>query len=157
MVETNVDLVSEQQKVFEPKIVAYCCQYCAYAAADLAGNLRIQCPANVKVVLAPCSGQVSELNILEAFEAGADGVYVAGCRPGDCHFLEGNLNAARRVRHLKSLLDQIGLDSERLEMYHLSSAEAQRFAQIALEMTGRISRLGPNPLPRANGKTVTKA
>jgi coenzyme F420-reducing hydrogenase delta subunit len=158
MVGTNVDVLSEQPKAFEPKIVAYSCQYCAYAAADLAGNLRIQYPANVKVVLVPCSGRVSELIILEAFEYGADGVYVAGCRPGDCHFLEGNLNAARRVRHLlKSLLDQIGLGSERLEMYHLSSAEAQRFAQIALEMTGRISRLGPNPLRRADGKTVTKA
>ncbi len=157
MVVTDADVANEQQKVFEPKIIAYCCQYCAYAAADLAGNLRLQYAPNVRVILVPCSGRVSELNILEAFEYGADGVYVAGCRPGDCHFLEGNLNAARRVQHLKSLLDQIGLGSERLKMYHLSSAEAQRFAQIALEMTGRISLLGPNPLPRADGKTVTKA
>lgn len=139
--------MGKQPKIFEPKIVAYCCQYCAYAAGDLAGNLRLQYAPNVRVILVPCSGRVSELNLLQAFEEGVDGVYVAGCLPGECHFLEGNLYAALRVHFVKQLLDQIGLGSERLEMYNLSSTEAQRFVEIANEMTIRIQQAGPSPLP----------
>lgn len=146
MLGSEVEVVSKQQMVFEPKIVAYCCQYCAYAAGDLAGNLRLQYAPNIRVILVPCSGRVSELNLLQAFEEGVDGAYVAGCRPGECHFLEGNLHAAQRVRFVKQLLDQIGLGGERLEMYNLSSVEAQRFAEIANEMTTRIQRAGPSPL-----------
>lgn len=133
---------------FEPLIVAYCCQYCAYAAGDLAGNLRLQYPPNIKPLLVPCSGKVSELNILHAFEDGIDGVYVAGCRPGDCHFQTGNYQAARRVRYVKELLNHIGLGDERVEIYNLSSAEAQRFVEIANEMTECIRKAGPNPLRR---------
>jgi coenzyme F420-reducing hydrogenase delta subunit len=147
----GTSVASESSDVFEPKIAAYCCQYCAYAAADLAGNLRLQYPPNVRIILLPCTGRVDALNILRAFEEGADGVYVAGCRPGECHFLAGNLNAARRVRYAKGLLDQIGMGGDRVEMYNLSSAEAQRFAEIAVEMTERIRRLGPNPLRRIGG------
>lgn len=148
MFGSDADIVSKVQKAFEPKIIAYCCQHCAYAAGDLAGNLRLQYAPNVRVILVPCSGQVSELNLLDAFEEGVDGVYVAGCRPGECHFLQGNLQAALRVHFVKQLLDQIGLGSERMEMYNLSSAEAQRFAEIANEMTIRIQRAGPSPLHR---------
>ncbi|GFP28744.1 hydrogenase iron-sulfur subunit, partial [Candidatus Hakubella thermalkaliphila] len=131
---------------FEPQIVAFCCRYCAYAAADLAGSSRIQYPPNVKIVLLPCSGKVDELYLLKAFEAGADGVYVAGCLEGTCHFLTGNLRAKKRVQYVKSLLDEVGIGGERLEMYNLSSAEGQRFAEIAREMTERIRALGPSPL-----------
>lgn len=154
MIETYVETTVKSDEDFEPKIVAYCCQYCAYAAADLAGNLRLQYPPNVRVILVPCSGRVSELNMLSAFEDGVDGVYVAGCRPGDCHFQTGNLNAARRVRYTKTLLDQIGLDGERLKMVNLSSAEAQRFAALAVEITECIRRMGPSPLRPAIRRQV---
>jgi len=131
---------------FEPQIVALCCYYCAYAAADLAGSSRIQYPTNIKVVLFPCTGKVDELYILRTFEAGADGVYVAGCLEGNCHFLTGNIRAKKRVHYAKNLLDEIGIGGERLEMYNLSSAEGQRFAEIAKEMTEKIKTLGPSPL-----------
>lgn len=137
---------------FEPQIVAFCCRYCAYAAADLAGSSRIQYPPNIKIVLLPCSGKVDELYLLKAFEAGADGVYVAGCLEGTCHFLTGNLRAKKRVQYVKSLLDEVGIGGERLEMYNLSSAEGQRFAEIAREMTERIRALGPSPLNQRKSK-----
>jgi len=131
---------------FEPQIVALCCYYCAYAAADLAGTSRIQYPTNIKVVMFPCTGKVDELYILKTFEAGADGVYVAGCLEGNCHFLTGNIRAKKRVKYAKDLLEEAGIGGERLEMYNLSSAEGQRFAEIAKEMTEKIKNLGPSPL-----------
>ncbi len=131
---------------FEPKIVAFCCRYCAYAAADLAGGLRIQYPPNVRIIEVPCTGRVDVVEILHAFERGADGVMVAGCLEGDCHFVEGNLNARRRVQYTARLLEQIGLGGERVAMVNLSSAMGARFAELVTEMTERIRKLGPNPL-----------
>lgn len=145
----RVDSLAATQEAtyaFEPQILAFCCQYCAYAAADLTGILRLQYPPNVKVVFLPCSGRIDVLEILHFFEAGMDGALVAGCRIGECHFMRGNLVAAGRVQHLKMLLERIGLGGERIAMYHLSSAEAQRFARMAIEMTARVRQLGPNPL-----------
>lgn len=133
-------------EAFEPEIVAFCCHYCAYGAADLAGNLRIQYPANVKIVRLPCTGKLDVLLVLEALEAGADGVMVAGCLEGDCHFREGNLNAKRRVAYVRRQLEQIGLEAERVEMFNMSSAMGRQFAEAAMEMTERVKALGPNPL-----------
>ncbi len=130
----------------EPLILAFCCHYCAYAAADLAGSMRLQYPANVRVLRLPCTGKLEVNYILTAFERGIDGVLVAGCLEGGCHFLEGNLRARRRVERAKELLSEIGLEPERLEMFNLSSAEGPRFAQIAAEMSTRLAALGPNPL-----------
>ena len=127
-------------------ILAFCCHYCAYAAADMAGAMRLQYPANVRVLRFPCTGKIEENYILEAFEKGIDGILVAGCLEGGCHYLEGNLRARRRVERAKRTLDEIGLGAERLEMYNLSSAEGPRFAEIATEMSERITRLGPSPL-----------
>ena len=127
---------------FEPRILAFCCNYCAYAAADLAGSMRLQYPPNVKVVRVPCSGRVSYEDIMSAFEGGVDGVIVAGCLEGGCHFQEGNLRAKRRVEYLKEVLEEAGFEGERLEMFNLSSAEAGRFAEICREMTKRIRGLG---------------
>jgi len=135
---------------FEPKIVAFCCRYCAYAAADLAGGLRIQYPPNVRIIEVPCTGRVDVVEILHAFERGADGVMVAGCLEGDCHFVEGNLNARRRVQYTARLLEQIGLGGERVAMVNLSSAMGARFAELVTEMTERIRKLGPNPLNTTN-------
>ncbi len=131
---------------FEPEIVAFCCHYCAYGAADLAGNLRIQYPANVKIVRLPCTGRLDVLLVLEALEAGADGVMVAGCLEGDCHYREGNLNAKRRVAYARRQLKQIGLEPERVEMFTMSSAMGRQFAEAAMQMTEQIRALGPNPL-----------
>jgi F420-non-reducing hydrogenase iron-sulfur subunit len=131
---------------FEPEIVAFSCHYCAYAAADLAGVMRLQYPTNIKIVKLPCSGTVDILYILKAFEQGADGVFVAGCLKGGCHFVEGNLRAEKRVERAKNLLEKIGLGKDRLEMFFMSSAEGGRFSEVAREMTERIRKLGPSPI-----------
>ncbi|RCK74120.1 MAG: heterodisulfide reductase subunit MvhD [Anaerolineae bacterium] len=137
------------------QIIAFCCQYCAYAAADLAGGLRLQYPPNVKIVQIPCTGKMDVLYALQAFEAGADAVMVAGCMPGDCHFLEGNTNAIRRVERVKDLLKQIGLEPERIKMFHISSSMASQFVSATEEMLRVVEMLGPNPL-RMNGKANRK-
>ena len=130
----------------KPVILAFCCHYCAYAAADMAGSMRLQYPANVRVLRFPCTGKIEENYILEAFEKGVDGVMVAGCLEGGCHFLEGNLRARRRVERVKRILGEIGVESERLEMFNLSSAEGPRFAEIVKEMYDRVAPLGPSRL-----------
>ncbi len=129
-----------------PLILAFCCHYCAYAAADLAGSMRLQYAGSVRVLRLPCTGKIEVNHILAAFERGVDGVIVAGCLEGGCHFQEGNLRARRRVERAKGMLEEIGLETERLEMYNLSSAEGARFAEIVTEMNERIAKLGPSPL-----------
>jgi len=136
---------------FEPKIVAFCCHYCAYSAADLAGSMRLQYPPNIRIVEMPCSGTIDHRVLLKALEDGADGVFVAGCMEGDCHFLKGNYRAKRRVNHVKEILKEIGLEPERLAMYNLSAAMGPRFAEIAHEMTARIKELGPSPFRKRGG------
>ncbi len=130
----------------EPIILAFCCHYCAYAAADLAGSMRLQYPGTVRVLRLPCTGKIEVDYLLAAFERGVDGVIVAGCLEGGCHFQEGNLRARRRVERAKQFLEEIGIEPERLEMFNLSSAEGARFAEIVTEMNERISKLGPSPL-----------
>ena len=125
------------------KIIAFCCNFCAFAAADLAGAMRIQYPPNVRIIRLPCTGKVDPLLLMKAFEQGADGVFVAGCLEGECHFLEGNLRAKKCVTYVKRLLEEVNIDPERLEMFNLSSAEGLRFAEIVEEMTKRIEALGP--------------
>jgi len=128
---------------FEPKIVAYCCNFCAFAAADLAGAMRVQYPPNVRIIRLPCTGKIDAIHLMKAFEEGADGVFVAGCLEGQCHYLEGNLRAKKRVAYVKRLLAEVGIEPERAEMFNLSSAEGGRFAEIVEEMTQRIKELGP--------------
>ena len=130
----------------EPLILAFCCHYCAYAAADLAGSLRLSYSPNVRILRVPCTGKVEVNQILRAFEWGVDGVIVAGCLEGGCHFLEGILRARKRVERSQQLLDEIGLGRHRLEMFNLSSAEAPKFAEIVTGMTEKLRRLGPSPL-----------
>ena len=137
---------------WSPKIVALCCHYCAYTAADLAGASRLQYSPSVEVVRIPCTGKVDVIYILKAFEAGADGVYVAGCLDGDCHFIAGNIRAKGRVAYAKRLIAEAGLEPERLEMYQLSAAEGERFKTIADEMTEKIRALGPSPIRKGAGK-----
>lgn len=134
---------------YEPKIVAFCCNFCAFAAADLAGAMRIQYPPNVRIIRLPCTGKVDAIVLMKAFEDGADGVFVAGCLEGECHFLEGNLRAKKKVAYVKRLLEEVGTDSQRVEMFNLSSAMGGRFAEIVEEMTQRIKKLGPTYQSRA--------
>ncbi|MDO8733759.1 MAG: hydrogenase iron-sulfur subunit [Elusimicrobiota bacterium] len=126
----------------EPEIVAFCCHYCAYAAADLAGTMRLEYPSNIKIIRLPCSGKIDIIYILKAFENGADGVMVAGCEEGNCHFLEGNIMAKKRVNYAKGLLSEIGIEKERLEMFNLSASQGRKFAEITREFTEKIKKLG---------------
>ena len=108
--------------------------------------MRLYYPADVKVIQVPCTGRVDILHILNAIEDGADGVYVAGCLEGECHFIEGNLKARKKVEYVKRTLKEIGIEPERVEMYNLSSAQGARFAEIANEMVDTIRKLGPSPV-----------
>ncbi len=112
--------------------------------------MRVECPTNVKNIEMPCTGRVDVLHILRAFEKGADGVLVVGCLEGECHFLEGNLRARKRVNYVKEILKSLGIEEERLEMCNLSSAMGLRFAEIVTNMTEKIKELGPSPVK--NGK-----
>ena len=135
---------------FEPVIVAFCCHYCAYTAADMAGSMRIAYPPNIKIIRVPCTGKVDAIHIMKAFQMGADGVYVAGCLEGDCHFKNGNTKAARRVNYVKNILDDIGIGGERLEMITMSAGMGDFFAQTAIDFTEKIRALGPNPVKRVS-------
>lgn len=136
-------------ETFEPVVVAFCCHYCAYTAADMAGSQRLCYPANVKIVRVPCSGKVDAIHILKAFQKGADGVYVAGCLDGDCHFKNGNVRADRRVEMVKKLLDEIGIGGDRVAMFKMSAGMGNRFAEIATQFTETIRTQGPNPIRNA--------
>ncbi len=112
--------------------------------------MRLSYPTNVKIVKVPCTGRVDIAFVLKAFENGADGVYLAGCLEGDCHYLVGNIRARKRVEYLKHILEECGIGGERVAMYNMSSAEGQRFAEVAREMTEKIRNLGPNPAKKGN-------
>ncbi|UCD89512.1 MAG: hydrogenase iron-sulfur subunit [Desulfobacterales bacterium] len=116
--------------------------------------MRLQYPSNIKIILIPCTGKVDVLYILRAFEKGADGVYVVGCLEGDCFFNNGNFRARKRVEQAQKILDAIGVGGERAQMYNLSSSEAPRFVQIAIEMDEKIRALGPNPIKAAKQKAA---
>lgn len=130
-------------------IVAFCCIYCAYAAADLAGSMRLQYPSNVRIIRTPCTGRLEVEYFLRAFENGADGVLVAGCEEGSCHFKEGNLIAKRRVAYARQLLAESGLEADRLKMVNVSAAMARLFTEHVREMAETVQKLGPSPLNRA--------
>jgi len=131
---------------FRPKIVGFLCNWCSYAGADLAGVSRVQYPPSLRIVRVMCSGRVDPVFILEAFRSGADGVLVAGCHPGDCHYLSGNYKTVNRVLLLKKVLGQLGLEPERLRLEWVSASEGDRFATIVKNMTEEIRKLGPSPL-----------
>ena len=131
---------------FEPRIIAFCCNYCAYAAADLAGSKRMQYPTNVRIIHTPCTGKIEMEHILAAFERGIDGILVAGCLEGGCHFLEGNLRARKRTDRIREMLDEIGVGRERLLMVNLSAAMAPTFVESVRRIVETVKELGPSPL-----------
>lgn len=128
---------------WEPKIVAFFCNWCTYGAADLAGVSRLQYPPNIRVIRVPCSGRISPKFILAAFRSGADGVWVSGCHPGDCHYIEGNLYARRKFALLKKLLEYTGLEPDRLHFSWISSAESTKFITVVHEVVEAVTALGP--------------
>jgi len=139
---------------FEPEITAFYCLYCGYMAADTAGLMKIEYPANVKFVRLPCSGKTDIRYLLEAFEQGADGVYLVACPIGNCHHVRGNERGLARLKRAQKILDDIGLGGERLDIFFMSGSQAHTFAAAAVEMTERIRKLGPNPLKSANGAHI---
>lgn len=136
----------QPRKSFEPEITAFYCIYCGYMAADTAGALGVQYPANVKFVRMPCTGKTDVRYLLEAFEQGADGVFVVACPIGNCHHVRGNERGFLRLQRAQKILDDIGLGSDRLEMFFMSGSQAHTFASAVDKMTDRIRELGPNPL-----------
>lgn len=141
-------------EAFEPTIVAFCCHYCAYTAADMAGSMRLAYPPNVNILRVPCSGKVDAIHIMKALEKGADGVLVAGCLEGDCHFKNGNVKAHQRVTYLHRFLEEIGIESQRVKMVTMSAGMGIRFAAIATEFTESIRELGPSPVGAAGRMTA---
>ncbi len=131
---------------FQPRIVAFACNWCSYAGADLAGVSRMQYPPTTRVIRVMCSGRVTPGFILEAFRRGADGVLVTGCHPGDCHYVSGNENAVVTVDKTGRLLELLGLDDERLRLEWISAAEGARFARLMTEFTEQVRELGPSSL-----------
>jgi coenzyme F420-reducing hydrogenase delta subunit len=132
-----------QTEDWEPKIVAFLCNWCSYAGADLAGGSRIKYPANVRIIRVPCSARIDPKFLLKALERGADGVLVSGCHPGDCHYTEGNYHARRRMTMFRELVEFIGLEPRRLQMSWVSASEGAKWAQVVTEITDEIRALGP--------------
>lgn len=143
----NKDVKKESEtKEFEPKIVGFLCKWCSSSAADLAGTTRIQYPSNIRIIRLMCSGSVDSIYLIKALMEGADGVLVAGCHPGDCHYVEGNYKARRRVALLKDIFKTLGLESERVWIKWIGADEGRKFAETVKKMTEELKKLGPNPM-----------
>ncbi|MFO7796296.1 MAG: hydrogenase iron-sulfur subunit [Promethearchaeati archaeon] len=134
----------EQEDEWEPKIIAFLCNWCSYAGADLAGVSRIQYPPNIRIVRVPCSGRINPFFIVKSLLDGWDGVVVSGCHPGDCHYISGNLVARRRFAILNDLLIFFGIEPERINFMWVSAAEGERFAKLIKTATERVKKIGPN-------------
>ena len=139
-----INATAEANTAFEPKIVAFLCNWCSYAGADLAGVSRIQYPPTVRIIRVPCSGRINPLYILNALANGADGVLVSGCHPGDCHYISGNYAARRKFAVMKSFLTFVGVEEDRVNFSWVSAAEGGRFAEVVKGVTERVRALGPN-------------
>lgn len=131
---------------FEPLIVAFCCNWCAYAGADLSGTSRFEYPTNVRIIKVMCTGRVDITFVLEALRAGADGVLVSGCHPGDCHYQKGNYMMEKRFYYIKKAVESMGMEPERVRLEWISASEGGKFAALIRDMVQQIKRLGPNPL-----------
>lgn len=131
---------------WKPKILAIICNWCSYAGADLAGGARIQYPPDIRAIRVMCTGRIDMLFILKAFVEGADGVLVSGCHFGDCHYLEGNYKAAKRMFMIKSLMKNIGLDDKRFRMTFVSASEGAKWATVMEDVIGKVKELGPSPI-----------
>ncbi len=136
--------MQEINKEKKPLIVAFCCNWCSYAGADLAGSSRLSYPADVKIIRVPCSCRVNPMFVLKAFQRGADGVIICGCHPGDCHYTSGNYFARRRMSLLFSMLDYLGIERDRTRVEWVSAAEGAKFSRVMNEFAEKINELGEN-------------
>jgi F420-non-reducing hydrogenase iron-sulfur subunit len=136
---------------YNPNIVGFACQWCTYAGADLAGNLRATYPPSIKLIKVPCSGRVEPEYVMEAFAQGADGVMIGGCHFGDCHYKTGNHKTSQRMTIFSKMLEDMGFDTKRFRLEWISGAEGYRFAEVIEEFTKELQELGPNPLKGGNG------
>jgi coenzyme F420-reducing hydrogenase delta subunit len=139
-----------ETETFEPKIIAFLCKWCSSAGSDLAGVSRMQYPSNIVPIQVMCSGSVSPLYILSAFNRGADGVLVSGCHPGDCHYIKGNYYARRRIHLVKNLMEFMGLEEKRFRMSWVSAAEGAKFTEIVREFVEELKPMGPQTRFRRN-------
>jgi F420-non-reducing hydrogenase iron-sulfur subunit len=130
---------------YEPKIIAFVCNWCTYAAADLAGTSRIQYPPNVRIIRLMCSSAVDPVYIMKAVLEGADGILIGGCHPGDCHYQNGNYKARRRIAILKSVFKSVGIQEERVWLRWISASEGKKFADTITDMVARLKTMGPSP------------
>ncbi len=140
-------MTEDNKNDWSPKIVAFLCNWCSYAGADLAGVSRMQYAPNIRIIRVPCSGRISPLHILSALHRGADGVLVSGCHPGDCHYISGNLVARRKFSMLKNFLEHIGIEPQRVQFSWVSAAEGARFAALVQKVAEDLKRLGPTKIP----------
>ncbi|MEE9192869.1 MAG: hydrogenase iron-sulfur subunit [Candidatus Aerophobetes bacterium] len=131
---------------FEPRIIAFVCNWCSYAGADLAGTARIQYPANVRIIRLMCSGSLDPVYVINSLLLGADGVLIGGCHPGDCHYVSGNYKARRRMTVLKEILKTLGFEENRVWLKWISASEGQKFADTIKEMVQQLKKQGPNPI-----------
>ena len=137
---------NKMTKEFEPNIIGFLCNWCSYAGADLAGTSRMKYPPNIKSIRVMCSGRVDPVFILEALKKGADGVLVAGCHPGDCHYQSGNYKTNRRIKLLKKFLEEMAIDPDRVKFEYVSASEGAKFAAVVTEFVDELKKMGPNPL-----------
>jgi len=131
---------------FEPTLIGFFCNWCTATAADLAGTMRLQYPANIRPIRVMCSGSVDPVYVLRAYLSGADGIIIGGCTPGDCHYISGNFKARRRMHILKTIMDTLGLEEDRIRVKWISAAEGKKFAEVMTEFTEDIREKGPNPV-----------
>ncbi len=143
MVEVAKGMENASERTWQPKILAFLCNWCSYAGADLAGTSRIQYPPNVRVIRVPCSGRINPLFILKALQSGIDGVLVSGCHPGDCHYISGNYIGRRKSATFKRFIEFLGIEQGRVQFSWVSAAEGGKFSQVIDEITRDIKRLGP--------------
>jgi len=146
--------VNETKGPFEPRIIAFVCNWCTYTGADLAGTSRINMAPNVRIIRLPCTGRIDTAFILKAFERGADGVIVSGCHPADCHYTAGNYHARRRFALFHDLIEFVGIDPRRITFSWVSASEGGKWAEIVNDVTEQVRSLGPLTLfPRQNGSS----
>ncbi|MCK4361760.1 MAG: hydrogenase iron-sulfur subunit [Dehalococcoidia bacterium] len=136
---------------YQPKIVGFLCNWCSYAGADVAGTSRICYPPNIRIIRVPCSGRIDPLLVVKSFQQGADGVLIAGCHPGDCHYTEGNYYARRRLALLRPFLEYIGIEKERFRVEWVSASEGKKWAQVVSSFTDELYKLGPREMTLAKG------
>jgi len=136
---------ARQESAFEPKIIGFVCNWCTYAAADLAGTSRMQYPPNIRIIRLMCSSAVDPVYIMKAVLDGADGVLIGGCHPGDCHYQNGNFKARRRIAILKSVLKSVGIPEERIWLRWISASEGKKFADTVTDMVAQLKEMGPSP------------